>query len=194
MTPGKIRDKPTRLLKTCFGNLAGPGKAVNQSMKDVLVSSAKMIQQVEQHRSKNARIAESTAGNMESMENHLAAISEHLRKLVELQSKSTKAEDAKSPAKLPPPPFAHAGVNVPPATLGTAAHPPNLMPNSLTPPGPSGFPPAPPYPQQDGTPQTPGAAGGATASTAPMTAPLYKRVRLADGSWNWAEPDQGDLI
>ena len=191
-----------KTLENMLWQLAGPGKVVNQSMKDVLISSAKMIQQVEQHRSKSARIAESTAENMENMENHLAAISEHLRKLVELQSKSTRTEDPKASAKLPPPPFVPAGVNVPQATLGTAAHPvqPKLMPNTLTPPGPSGFPPAPPYPQQGyptgpyGTPQTPCAAGGASASTGPMAAPLYKRVRLADGSWNWAEPDQGDLI
>ena len=117
-------------------------------MKDVLISSAKMIQQVEQHLSKNARIAESTAENMENMENHLSAISDQLKKLVELQSRSTRAEEAKASAKLSPPPVAPAGVNVPPATLGTAAHPvqPKLMPNTLTPP--AGFPPAPAYPRQ----------------------------------------------
>ena len=141
-----------RTLENMLWQLAGPGKAVNQSMKDVVVSSAKMIQQVEQHLSKNIRTAESAAENMENMENHLAAISGHLQKLVELQSKSTKTEDPKASAKLPPPPVAPAGMNVPPqvapasmtvpqATLGTAAHPvqPKLMPSNLTPPMPSGF-------------------------------------------------------
>ena len=186
-----------RTLENMLWQLAGPGKAANQSVKDVLI----LVQQVEQHMAKNARLAESTAENMENMENHLLAISDHLKKLVELQSRSTRAEEAKASAKLPPPPVAPAGVNLPPATLGTAAHPvqPKLMPNSLTPPGPSGFPPAPAYPQQGyptgpyGTQPTPCAApcaaGGATASTGPMTAPLYKRVRLTDGTWARAEPD-----
>ena len=205
-----------RTLENMLWQLAGPGKAVNQSMKDVVVSSAKMIQQVEQHLSKNIRIAESTAENMENMENHLAAISGHLQKLVELQSKSTKTEDPKASAKLPPPPIAPAGMNVPPqvapasmtvpqATLGTAAHPvqPKLMPSNLTPPMPSGFPPAPPFAPQSyapavapaayTTPSTPGAAVGSSGSGAPPTS-FWKRVRLADGSWNWAETDPSDLI
>ena len=83
-----------RTLENMLWQLAGPGKAANQSVKDVLISSAKMVQQVEQHLSKNARIAESTAENMENMENHLSAISDHLKKLVELQSRSTRAEEA----------------------------------------------------------------------------------------------------
>ena len=194
-----------RTLENMLWQLAGPGKAVNQSMKDVVVSSAKMIQQVEQHLSKNVRIAESTSESMDNMETHLAAISGHLQKLVELQSKSTKTEDPKASAKLPPPPIAPAGRNVTPqvapagmtvpqATQGTAAHPvqPKLMPGSLTPPGPSGFPPSPVYPPQAftaglyGTPQTPNVPGGSSAAAAPPAAPVYKRVKLADGSWSWA--------
>ena len=143
-------------------------------MKDVVVSSAKMIQQVEQQLSKSVRIAESSSENLDNMETHLAAISGHLQKLVELQSKAAKSEEPKAAAKLPPPPIAPAGVNVTPqvapagmtvpqATFGTAAHPvqPKLMPGSLTPPGPSGFPPSPVFPPQTfsaglyGTPQTP---------------------------------------
>ena len=188
-----------RTLENMLWQLAGPGKAVNQSMKDVVVSSAKMIQQVEQHLSKNTKIAESTSESMDNMENHLAAISGHLQKLVELQSKATKPEEPKASAKLPPPPVAPAGMTVPQATLGTAAHPvqPKLTPGSLPPPGPSGFPPSPVYPPQAtgpyGTPQTPSAPGGASASAAPIAAPVYKRVKLADGSWGWAEPGQGDI-
>ena len=184
--------------------LAGPGKAVNQSMKDVLISSAKMIQQVEQQLSKNGRLAEATSESMDNMENHFAAISGHLQKLVELQSRSSRPEEPKASAKLPPPPVAPASMTVPAsmtgpqATLGTAAHPvqPKLMPGSLTPPGPSGFPPSPVYPPQAfpaglyGTPQMPSVPGGASASAAP---PVYKRVKLADGSWGWAEPAQGDI-
>ena len=190
-----------KTLENMLWQLAGPGKAVNQSMKDVLISSAKMIQQVEQHLSKNGRIAEATSESMDNMENHLAAISGHLQKLVELQSKSNRPEEPKASAKLPPPPVAPAGMTVPQATLGTAAHPvqPKLMPNTLTPPGPSGFPPSPVYPPQAfapgpyGTPQTPSVPGGASASAAPVAAPVYKRVKPADGSWGWAEPDQGDI-
>ena len=189
----KANQKQThRTLENMLWQLAGPGKAVNQSMKDVVVSSAKMIQQVEQQLSKSVRIAESSSENLDNMETHLAAISGHLQKLVELQSKAAKSEEPKAAAKLPPPPIAPAGVNVTPqvapagmtvpqATLGTAAHPvqPKLMPGSLTPPGPSGFPP-------------PTAPGGSSAPAAP-TAQGYKRVRLADGSWSWAEIGQGDI-
>ena len=46
----KANQKQThRTLENMLWQLAGPGKAVNQSMKDVVVSTAKMVQQAEQH-------------------------------------------------------------------------------------------------------------------------------------------------
>ena len=110
-----------RTLENMLWQLAGPGKAANQSVKDVLISSAKMVQQVEQHLAKNARIAESTAEIMENMENHLSATSDHLKKLVELQSRSTRAEEAKASAKLPPPPVAPDGCECAASDFGNSS-------------------------------------------------------------------------
>ena len=84
----------------------------------------------------------------------------------------------------------------PPATLGTAGLftqqtpqtpnvQPKLMPSSLTPPAPSGFPPPPAF--------TPPPVFGTGPASAPVVSPSWKRVRLQDGSWNWAEADQGDI-
>ena len=208
----KANQKQThRTLENMLWQLAGPGKAVNQSMKDVVVSTAKMVQQAEQHLSRSVRIAETSSEGIDGLEVHLKAISGHLQKLVELQSKKPDEPKAAA-AKLPPPPMAPASGNIPAqgapggmtgpqATLGTGAHSavqPKLMPGSLTPPTPSAFPPSPVFPPPTfgggifGTPQTPTAPGGTSAPAAP-SAPGYKRVRLADGSWSWAEIGQGDI-
>ena len=62
----------------------------------------------------NIRIAESTSESMDNMETHLAAIGAICRSWWSLQSKSTKTDDPKTSAKLPPPPIAPAGMNVTP--------------------------------------------------------------------------------
>ena len=63
---------------------------------------------------------------------------------------------------------------------------PKLMPTSLTPPAPSAFPPAPVF--------TASACVWIWAGKCPRyQVPSWKRVRLADGNWAWAEADQGDI-
>ena len=125
-----------------------------------------------------------------------------------------------TPASVPgiaPPGSAPSGFVTPPttggapqATLGTghvaSTSPPpapKLMPTNLTPPMPSGFPPAPAFTGQNygpppapaagytNTPMTPGTSVSGSGGGPPP--PYWKRVRLADGSWAWAEPDQGDI-
>ena len=61
----------------------------------------------------NIRIAESTSEYGQHGDS-LGGNRCHLQKLVDLQSKSTKTDDPKTSAKLPPPPIAPAGMNVTP--------------------------------------------------------------------------------
>ena len=184
-------------------NMLGSGKTVNQSMKDIVLSMAKLIQQSEQHLSRGTRAAEASLEGIDGLEVHLKAIGGHLEKLVELQSKKTDEPKAAGP-KMPPPPMAPTSGNAPaPGVPGGMTAPPGavqpkLMPGSLTPPTPSAFPPSPAFPTPTfgagifGTPQTP-TGPGATSAPAVPTAPGYKRVRLADGQWSWAEIGQGDI-
>ena len=187
----KAQQKQThRTLENLLWQLAGSGKTVNQSMKDIVLSMAKLIQQSEQHLSRGVRAAEASSEGIDGLEVHLKAIGGHLQKLVELQSK--KPDDPKGAGpKLPPPPMAPASGNAPAQgvpggmTAPQGAVQPKLMPGSLTPPTPSAFPPSPAFSTPAfgagifGTPQTPTAG--------------YKRVRLADGQWSWAEIGQGDI-
>ena len=191
-----------KTLENMLWQLAGSGKTVNQSMKDIVLSMAKLIQQSEQHLSRGTRAAEASLEGIDGLEVHLKAIGGHLEKLVELQSKKTDEPKAAGP-KMPPPPMAPTSGNAPaPGVPGGMTAPPGavqpkLMPGSLNPPTPSAFPPSPPFNTPTfgtgifGTPQTP--APGATSAPAVPTAPGYKRVRLADGQWSWAEIGQGDI-
>ena len=186
-----------RTLENLLWQLAGSGRTINQSMKDIVLSMAKLIQQSEQHLS-----AEASSEGIDGLEVHLKAIGGHLQKLVELQSKKPDEPKAAGP-KMPPPPMAPTSGNAPaPGVPGGMAAPPGavqpkLMPGSLNPPTPSAFPPSPAFTTPTfgagifGTPQTP--APGATSAPAVPSAPGYKRVRLADGQWSWAEIGQGDI-
>ena len=200
----KAQQKQThRTLENLLWQLAGSGKTVNQSMKDIVLSMAKLIQQSEQHLSRGVRAAEASSEGIDGLEVHLKAIGGHLQKLVELQSKKPDDPKAAGP-KLPPPPMAPASGNAPAQgvpvgmTAPQSAVQPKLMPGSLTPPTPSAFPPSPAFPTPTfgagifGTPQTPTGPGGTSAPAVP-SAPGYKRVRLADGQWSWAEIGQGDI-
>ena len=199
----KAQQKQThRTLENLLWQLAGSGKTVNQSMKDIVLSMAKLIQQSEQHLSRGTRAAEASSEGIDGLEVHLKAIGGHLQKLVELQSKKPDEPKAAGP-KMPPPPMAPTSGNAPaPGVPGGMAAPPGavqpkLMPGSLNPPTPSAFPPSPAFTTPTfgagifGTPQTP--APGATSAPAVPSAPGYKRVRLADGQWSWAEIGQGDI-
>ena len=191
-----------RTLENLLWQLAGSGKTVNQSMKDIVLSMAKLIQQSEQHLSRGTRAAEASSEGIDGLEVHLKAIGGHLQKLVELQSKKPDEPKAAGP-KMPPPPMAPTSGNAPaPGVPGGMNAPqgavqPKLMPGSLNPPTPSAFPPSPAFTAPTfgagifGTPQTP--APGATSAPAVPSAPGYKRVRLADGQWSWAEIGQGDI-
>ena len=192
-----------RTLENLLWQLAGSGKTVNQSMKDIVLSMAKLIQQSEQHLSRGVRASEASSEGVDGLEVHLKAIGGHLQKLVELQSKKPDEPKAAGP-KMPPPPMAPTSGNAPaPGVPGGMTAPPGavqpkLMPGSLNPPTPSAFPPSPAFPTPTfgagifGTPQTP-TAPGATSAPAVPSAPGYKRVRLADGQWSWAEIGQGDI-
>ena len=125
-----------------------------------------------------------------------------------------------TPASVPgiaPPGSAPSGLVTPPttggapqATLGTghvaSTSPPpapKLMPTNLTPPMPSGFPPVPAFMGQNygttpaagctSTPMTPATSASGSDGGPPPPHWNWKRVRLADGSWAWAEPGQGDV-
>ena len=176
--------------------------------KDIVLSMAKLTQQSEQHLSRSTRAAEASLEGIDGLEVHLKAIAGHLQKLVELQSKKPDEPKAAGP-KMPPPPMAPTTGNAPaPGVPGGMTAPPGavqpkLMPGSLNPPTPSAFPPSPAFTTPAsfttpafgagifGTPQTP--APEATSAPAVPSAPGYKRVRLADGQWSWAEIGQGDI-
>ena len=197
-----------KTLENMLWQLSGSGKTVNQSMKDIVLSMAKLIQQSEQHLSRSTRAAEASLEGIDGLEVHLKAIAGHLQKLVDLQSKKPDEPKAAGP-KMPPPPMAPTTGNAPaPGVPGGMTAPPGavqpkLMPGSLNPPTPSAFPPSPAFTTPAsfttpafgagifGTPQTP--APGATSAPAVPSAPGYKRVRLADGQWSWAEMGQGDI-
>ena len=81
----KAQQKQThRTLENLLWQLAGSGKTVNQSMKDIVLSMAKLIQQSEQHLSRGVRAAEASSEGIDGLEVHLKAIGGHLQKLVEL--------------------------------------------------------------------------------------------------------------
>ena len=181
----KAQQKQThRTLENLLWQLAGSGKTVNQSMKDIVLSMAKLIQQSEQHLSRGARASEASSEGIDGLEVHLKAIGGHLQKLVELQSKKPDDPKAAGP-KMPPPPMAPASGNAPAQgvpvgmTAPQSAVQPKLMPGSLTPPTPSAFPPSPAF-------STPTFGAGIFGTPVP-SAPGYKRVRLADGQWSWVK-------
>ena len=94
-----------KTLENMLWQLSGSGKTVNQSMKDIVLSMAKLIQQSEQHLSRGTRTAEASLEGIDGLEVHLKAIGGHLEKLVELQSKKPDEPKAAGP-KMPPPPMA----------------------------------------------------------------------------------------
>lgn len=111
-----------RSLENIQWQLAGQGKAQNQWLKDVAISSAKMLQGIEQHLNKNHKISESTAETLENIEGHLSAVSENIKKLVDLQSQSRSAESKASAVlpKVPPPPSSMTpSLPTPPGGRGT---------------------------------------------------------------------------
>ena len=200
--------------------LSGVGKSVNTSTKESLLSIGKVLSQLGTSVEKQGKSMDKTnllLENLCSTMKTLVDVEEKKSKLVAQVSQAAKAAPmtgtTSTPASVPgvsPPGSAPGGfVTTPPtggapqATLGTgqvAAPPPapKLMPTNLTPPMPSGFPPSPVYPPPTfsagvyGTPQTPTVPGGSSAPAVPP-ATGYKRVKLADGSWSWAEIGQGDL-
>ena len=77
-----------RSLENLLWQVAGSGKAQNQSLKDVNISSARMLQGINDHMNKSNKVAEGMAETLENVEGHLATLNEHMKKLNELQQKS----------------------------------------------------------------------------------------------------------
>ena len=200
--------------------LSGVGKSVNTSTKESLLSIGKVLSELGTSVEKQGKSMDKTnllLENLCSTMKTLVDVEQRKSTLVAQVSQAAKAAPmtvtTSTPASVPgvsPPGSAPGGFvtntttgGAPQATLGTgnvASSPPapKLMPTNLTPPMPSGFPPSPVYPPPTfsagiyGTPQTPTAPGGSSAPAAPP-AQGYKRVKLADGQWSWAEIGQGDI-
>ena len=196
------------------------GESVNTSTKESLLSIGKVLSQLGTSVEKQGKSMDKTnllLENLCSTMKTLVDVEEKKSKLVAQVSQAAKAAPmtgtTSKPASVPgasAPGSAPGGFvtnpttgGAPQATLGTgqvAVPPPapKLMPTNLTPPMPSGFPPSPVYPPPTfsagiyGTPQTPTTPGGSSAPAVPP-ATGYKRVKLADGSWSWAEIGQGDI-
>ena len=201
--------------------LSGVGKSVNTSTKESLLSIGMVLSQLGTSMEKQGKSMDKTnllLATLCSTMKELVSVEQKKSTLVAQVSQAAKAAPMtgtpSTPASGPgvaPPGSAPGGfvtnpATAPQATLGTGrvgAPPPasKLMPTNLTPPMPSGFPPAPAFTGQNygppvasaggyTTPMTPGTSASGSGGAPP---PYWKRVRLADGSWNWAEPDQGDI-
>ena len=190
-----------RSLENMSWQVAGAGKAQNQSLKDVTISSARMLQGINDHLNK--------AETMENVEGHL---NDHMKKLIEIQQKNV-TEGGRT-TNVPVAPRMDSGVApsaaAKAATLGTTGRAAKAMPVApeAVPVGPPlPMPPAPPLLNQGLAPPQmldPNMAGMAMPSTwachqppqfygqgqgmppgqdVTMSAqPRYKRIRLQDGT------------
>ena len=193
--------------------VSGTGKTVNTPLKEVIMGVSKVVSQLDGTVTKQSKSLEKITTLLEKLNGSMEALIDVERQKSSMVaqmrggsvlgtgggSASTTAPGpipvpATGPAASSPSPAAPAmAAGNPQATLGTGGLftpqtpnvQPKLMPSSLTPPAPSSFPPPPMF--------TPPPVFGPGPASVPVPSPSWKRVRLADGSWNWAEADQGDI-
>ena len=193
--------------------VSGTGKTVNTPLKEVIMGVSKVVSQLDGTVTKQSKSLEKITTLLEKLNGSMEALVEVERRKSSLVaqmrggsapgtgggSTSTPAPGptpgpASGPAVSTPSTAAPAmAAGIPQATLGTGVVftpqtpnvQPKLMPTSLTPPAPSAFPPAPVF--------TPPPVFGSGPASVPVPSPSWKRVRLADGNWAWAEADQGDI-
>ena len=148
----QFQKQVNRSLENMSWQVAGAGKAQNQSLKDVTISSSRMLQGINDHLNKQNKVAEGMAETMENVESHLATLNEHMKKLIEIQQKNV-TEGGKT-TTVPVAPRMDSGVAstaAKAATLGTTGRAAKAMPipPEAVPPAPVGTPlPIPPAPPQ----------------------------------------------
>ena len=163
-----------RSLENMSWQVAGASKAQNPSLKDVTISSSRMLQGINDHLNKQGKVAEGMAETMENVEGHLSTLNDHMKKLIEIQQKNV-TEGGRT-TNVPVAPRMDSGVApsaaAKAATLGTTGRAAKAMPvapEAVPPVGPPlPMPPAPPLVNQGlAPPQTldPNMAGMATPST-----------------------------
>ena len=192
--------------------VSGTGKTVNAPLKEVILGVSKVVSQLDGTATKQAKSLEKITSLLEKLNGSMEAlidVERHKSSLVSQMRSGSVPVPGGGVTNIPPPgpasgPAASSPSNAapgmaagaPPATLGTAGLftpqtpqtpnvQPKLMPSSLTPPAPSALPPPPVF--------TPPPVFGTGPASAPVVSPSWKRVRVQDGSWNWAEAGQGDI-
>ena len=197
--------------------VSGTGKTVNTPLKEVIMGVSKVVSQLDGTVTKQSKSLEKVTTLLEKLNSSMEALVEVERRkssmVAQMRGGSAPGTGGGSTSIPPPGPnpgpasgpasgpatSTHAtaapamAAGLPQATLGTGGLftpqtpnvQPKLMPSTLTPPPPSAFPPPPGF--------TPPPVFGSGPPSVPASSPQWKRVRLADGSWNWAEADQGDI-